>query len=152
LASFLTRLPASESKATWPPSPSTDGLDESSFPSLPPLDTLTRSVTPVAASWTKMSAEPFASFATSVLAMESNAVTLPSPLMAGRVKRPLMSSPCVPSVATLTRTVVPEPGAALAPTGIVRAPSATIAAQQSTWNRTASREVIAGSFRIQSWS
>jgi len=40
-----------------------------------------------------------------VVAIESNATTCPFALIAGPANRPLMSSPCWPSVLTLTRSV-----------------------------------------------
>ena len=87
----------------------------------PAVETLTRSVSPVAASWANTSALWFVSAGTRLSAIESNAVTWPSPLIAGRLNRPLMSFPWTPPLLWLTR-IVDEAIAAWA--GIASRPAA----------------------------
>src|SRR5882724_632234 len=65
---FTPRLVAADSKTTKRPSAEMRGKSESALACLPELDTLTRSVRCVARSYTKMSQDPFVSFATRFLA------------------------------------------------------------------------------------
>ena len=66
--------------------------------------TLTRVVVPVCMSRRKTSAQPFVSSATRLVAFDRNTTYRPSALRAASDEEP---SPSVPSLATLTRTVVP---------------------------------------------
>ncbi len=80
-----------------------------SFPCVPSVATLTRSVVPLRRSRTKMSRRPFVSPATRFEAALWNATKRPSAEIEGARAgmSPLLAFPCVPSVATLTRSVVP---------------------------------------------
>jgi hypothetical protein len=69
------------------------------------LLTLTTVVRAVVRSWTKRSTTPLLSPPTRFVACESNAATSPFALIAGALKRPLMSSPCLPLLRTLTSSV-----------------------------------------------
>ena len=102
-----TRFRAFESNAMRFPSPSTLGRPLLSLPCSPAVLTLMRSVVAVFRSRTNTSSSLLVSLGTSVVATESNATTRPSPLIAGPAKRPLMLSPCVPSVAMLANSLVP---------------------------------------------
>src|SRR5262249_43927384 len=120
LVSPGTRLLAVEVKATKRPSVliATLGLRVLPLAALPwvlPVATLTRSAVPGCRSWTTDSATPVVSAGTRIQASESKAMKRPSLLLAGAPRRPLMLFPCVPSVATLTRSVIP--GAAWATSG-----------------------------------
>jgi hypothetical protein len=116
LVSPGVRFPAVESKATNRPSALIDGLALSRLACPPEVETLTRSVSPVTASCTKMSARRLVSFGTRLVASESKAVKRALSLMAGRLNRPLMLFPSVPLLATLVR-IVTEEGVAPAPNG-----------------------------------
>jgi hypothetical protein len=79
-------------RPTWPPS----------------LATLTRVVTPVRRSWTKMSSPPLVSSGTRFVAWDMKATTRPSALIAGlMLPRKVASAAWLPSLATLTRVVTP---------------------------------------------
>ena len=104
LVSPATRLLARDVNATKRPSALMASIPLLLFPWVPSLATLTRSVVSVTRSRTKTSNSSLVSPATRLLASELNATKRPSALMAG--KR-LCSSPSLPSLATLTRSVVP---------------------------------------------
>src|SRR5207302_4811167 len=79
-----------------------------SVPSAPTLATLARSVVPVWRSWTNTSLHqrPFVLSGTRLVAHDWKATKRPSALIAGNW---LVLFPWVPSLATLTRSVVPAP-------------------------------------------
>ena len=100
------RLEAPLWKATKRPSAEMDGRDgkkEKLLAWVPSEATLTRSVTPVRRSWTKTSLVPFVSPLTRLEAELVKATKRPSAEMDGVSEKP---SPCEPSDATLTRSVL----------------------------------------------
>ena len=77
-SSPITRLSANEANTTKRPSAETLGLTLTPLPCTPSLLTLTRSMTFVCRSMTKISVTPLVSPATSVLADDEKAIELPS--------------------------------------------------------------------------
>ena len=102
------RLAADESKATKRPSSLNSGLVLMPSPCFPLLLRLTPSVLPLERSRTNTSTAPLVSPATRFAADESNATTTPSALADGALARPLIPSPCLPLLRTLTRSVKPR--------------------------------------------
>ncbi len=78
--------------------------EDTSFACAPELDTLTRWVRCDQRSWTNTSVTPLVSPGTRLVASDLNTTKRPLPLIFGCELRPL---PCVPSDATLTRSVRP---------------------------------------------
>ena len=99
-----TRFEASLWNATTCPSTEIDGHRLSRFPSAPEESTLTRSVIPVARSWTKTSNHPFVSPATRFEAPLPNATTCPSAEIEGGQLSEFASAP---DESTLIRSVIP---------------------------------------------
>ena len=99
----VTRLVASEEKATSRPLALREGKLLKSSPPAPPGAALIRVVVFVFRSRTNTSL-PLSSPATRLSAVEAKAMMLPSPLMNGRVLGPSAGSPFNP---TLTSVVVP---------------------------------------------
>ena len=83
LVSFGTRLEPVEANETNDPSKFRAGRELPPFDSSPVLLMLTSSVSPDSHSWIKISAVPFVSPSTRFVAVDANATTRPSPLIAG---------------------------------------------------------------------
>jgi hypothetical protein len=106
LVSPVTRLVASEAKATKRPSALIAGSRLSPLPWTLPLETLTRVVVPAWRSRTNTSNAPLVSPPTRSVAFEAKAMNRPSPLIAGRPP-PVLPSEGTPALVMLTTSVVP---------------------------------------------
>jgi len=100
----VTRLVANDEKTTSCPLALMPGALHGPSACAPLLSTLTRVVTPLWRSCTKMSATPFVSSAVRSGEVEAKATYRPSALMAALVLSPLAWAP---ALVTLTRVVVP---------------------------------------------
>src|SRR3990172_5450272 len=160
-ASPLTRLSASEPKATKRPLLLMVGLLLAALPWLPPEATETRMVeggqpppAPRQVSRTKTSATPFKSLATRLVAEEENAMKRPSGVMAGAVLEPLSASAPAVEIETREVSVVQPPPAPVqvSRTKTSRAPLVSLATRLLARERKATKrpsELMAGSELVE---